>query len=117
VQRIIAGSLDPTVTPLPTATEVPACASAIWWHQARDHVGESRIIQGPVVRTRPGAGGSVWLDIGRAYPDPNGVAVLVQASTGAALAGHTVCVDGRIATLTGPTTIDARGAAGIRIVN
>jgi hypothetical protein len=59
----------------------------------------------------------VWLDIGQAFPDPNGVAVLVQATTAATLAGRTVCIDGRITTLSGPTTIDARGAAGIRIVN
>src|SRR4051794_10153269 len=58
VQRILAGNPAGTLTPEPTATVPPMCASALWWHEARDHVGESRVIQGPVVRTRPGPGDS-----------------------------------------------------------
>src|SRR4051812_29063956 len=87
VQRIIAGNLVPTATPGPTATQAPSCPSALWWYEARDHVGESRVIQGPVVRTRPGPTGSLWLEIGQPYPDPIGLPVLVRAGAGANLAG------------------------------
>src|SRR6476620_6277202 len=39
VQRVIAGNLNPTPLPQPTATQPPVCASALWWYEARDHVG------------------------------------------------------------------------------
>ena len=117
MQRIIAGNLEPTSTPQPTLTQPPSCPSALWWYEARDHVGESRVIQGPVVRTRPGPSGSMWLEIGQPYPDPTGLPVLVRADAGADLAGKTICVDGRIAPIDGGPTIDARGAARIVVVN
>jgi hypothetical protein len=117
VQRIIAGELVPTVTPEPMPTQVPTCARALWWHEVRAHAGESRVIQGPVVRTRPGPGGSTWLEIGQPYPDPTGVAVLVQADGGAALMGKTVCVDGRISASDSVATIDARGATRIVVLD
>ena len=93
------------------------CASALWWHEARDLVGESRVIQGPVVRTRPGPGDSVWLEIGQPYPDPTGLPVLVLARAGDDLAGKTICVDGRITRSDGTPVIDARGAERIVVVN
>ena len=116
-QRIIANNPTPTPTPQPTPTQPPSCACALWWHEARDHLGESRVIQGPVVRARPGGGGSLWLEIGQPYPDPTGLAVLVLERPGADLAGKTICVDGRIATIEGATAIDARGAARIAVIN
>src|SRR5688500_13416504 len=53
VQRIIANKPAPTPTPQPTATAVPSCAGAIWWHEARAHLGEARTVQGRVVGIRP----------------------------------------------------------------
>ena len=63
VQAIIAN--HPTSTPLPAATAAPSptCQNAIWWTEARSHVGESRTIQGTVVATRPTPDGLAMLEI------------------------------------------------------
>src|SRR5436305_1923638 len=82
VQRIIASAPPPTTTPAPTQTPLPTCANAIWWQEARLHVGESRTIQGPVVATRPAANATAMLEVGQPYPDPNGVVVIVPAGNG-----------------------------------
>src|SRR2546421_1372449 len=70
VQAIIAN--HPTSTPLPAATAAPSptCQNAIWWTEARSHVGESRTIPGTVVATRPPPDGLAILEIGQPYPHP-----------------------------------------------
>src|SRR5215813_2272188 len=64
VQRIIAGDLSGTPTPEATPTPVPSCAGAIWWHEARTHVGERRIVEGPVVALRQATTAGMLLEIG-----------------------------------------------------
>ena len=56
VQAIIAN--HPTSTPLPaaTATPGPTCQNAIWWTEARAHLGERR--EEVVLVLRPGRAGS-----------------------------------------------------------
>jgi len=117
VQRIISGSLVPTPQVQPAAAVPTACPSALWWREAREHIGESRYVQGPVVHVRPGPGDSVWLEIGQGYPDPTGLPVLVAAAAASNLAGKMVCLDGRIATSDGSAMIDARGAARIVVLD
>src|SRR4029077_13053410 len=39
----------PPPPPAATATPAPTCANAIWWTEARTHVGEMRTVQGTVV--------------------------------------------------------------------
>ncbi|HEX8966460.1 MAG TPA: hypothetical protein VF937_01180 [Chloroflexota bacterium] len=117
VQAIIAN--NPTATPPPasTPTPTPTCPSAIWWTEARSHLGEARTIQGTVVATRPAPDGAALLEIGQPYPDPTGLAVLVPATAAPPLSGKTVCVAGRIAIAEGRPTIQVRDPAAIVVVN
>ena len=119
VQRIIAGNPPPTPPPEPTATVEPGCAGAIWWHEAHAHVGETRVVQGPVVAVRPASNTSVMLEIGQVYPDPTGMTVIVPAGSATDLAGKSVCVGGRITSSGSASlpTIELRDAASIRVVN
>ena len=118
VQRIIAN--NPTATPPsgPSGTPGPTCPSAIWWTEARSHVGESRTIQGTIVMTRPAADGALMLEIGQPYPDPTGLAVLVPSTADAeSLSGKTVCVTGRVSVVEGRPTVQVRDPAAIIVVN
>ena len=118
VQQIIAN--NPSATPLPAATPTPAptCPNAIWWTDARSHVGESRVIQGAVVGTRPATGGASLLEIGQSYPDPLGLAVIVQSpATKPGLSGKSVCVSGRITIAEGRPTLQVRDPATIVVLD
>src|SRR5579859_3459518 len=87
VQRIIAN--NPTATPLPASTPTPSptCQGAIWWNEARAHVGEQRTVQGTIVAVRTTADGSTLLEIGQPYPDPIGLAVIAPAAAATSLNG------------------------------
>ena len=113
VQAIIAN--HPTSTPLPaaTATPSPTCQNAIWWTEARSHIGESRTIQGTVVATRPAPDGLAMLEIGQRYPDPTGLFAVVPSSTAAGLSGKSVCLPGRISMAEGRPTVQVRDASAI----
>jgi hypothetical protein len=117
VQRMIAGV--PTATPQPPAapTAAPSCPGAIWWHQARAHVGESRTVQGPVVATRSAPDALALLEIGQPYPDPTGLAVVVPATAAPAFNGKTLCVAGAIENDEGTPLIRVRDAAAIVVVD
>ena len=117
VQRIIAGNLSGTAAPEATATPAPACGGAIWWYEARSHVGETRTIQGPVVAIRPEPDARTLLQIGQAYPDPSGITVLLPAGDEARLTGRTICVSGRIGSLTVVPTIELRDASSVFVLN
>jgi hypothetical protein len=115
-QRIIQGNLDPTATPLPTATPKPTCSGAIWWDQARAHVGESRVIQGPVVAIRPAPNATALLEVGQPYPDPTGLAVLLRADAAPAFSGKSICVSGQILNIEGTPTVQVADPSTIRVV-
>ncbi len=119
VQRIIAGNSPVTPTAEPTETPQPGCAGALWWYEARSHIGESRTVQGPVVAARTAPNASIMLTIGQLYPDPTGLAVIVPPGTAASLTGKTVCVAGRITSSgsAGLPTIEVRDVSTIRVVN
>lgn len=117
VQRIIANPPTQTSLPEPTATARPSCDGAIWWTEARSHVGESRKVQGTIVGTRPAPNNGAMLEIGQPYPDPTGLAVLIPAVLANNFSGQTVCVAGRIVTAQGSTTIQVRDASSIVVVN
>lgn len=116
VQRIIAGA--PTATPVPQSTPSPApgCPGAIWWHQARSHVGESRTVEGPVVATRAAPGALAMLEIGQPYPDPAGLAVIVPVGAAPGFAGKMLCVAGAIENDAGTSLIRVREPASIVVV-
>ena len=117
VQRIISNPSTPTPQPQPTSTPAPTCPNALWWTEARGHVGETRTIQGTVVAARPAPGGLTLLELGQLYPDPTGVAVLVSAPAAADLNGKTVCASGRIEIAEGRPTLRLQGAAAITVVS
>lgn len=117
VQRVIAN--NPTATPLPaaTATPAPTCPNAIWWTEARSHVGESRTIQGTIVAFRPAPGGAALLEVGQPYPDPTGLAVLIPSAAAAdTLSGKTVCVAGRIVMTEGRPTLQVRDPSAVVVL-
>lgn len=117
VQVIIAN--HPTATPLPgaTATPSPTCQNAIWWTEARSHIGESRTIQGTVVATRPAPNGLTMLEIGQPYPDPTGIVALAPPDAAAIVNGKTVCVPGRINMTEGRPTIQVRDPSTIVVLD
>ncbi len=117
VQRIIANNSTATATPEATALARPSCPEAIWWHEARTHIGESRKVQGMVVAIRPAPEASVLIEIGQRYPDPTGVAVLVPAAAVSVMDGKTVCVAGRITLAEGRATMRLSDASTIATVN
>jgi uncharacterized protein YdeI (BOF family) len=116
-QRIIANNPAATATPQATAVGRPSCKDAIWWHEARSHVGESLAVQGTIVATRPAPEGLALFEIGQRYPDPTGLVVLVPAAAAPTLDGKTVCVAGRITNNEGRATMRLRDASGIVVVN
>ncbi len=117
VQHIISNPSTPTPLPQPTATPSPSCSNALWWTEARAHVGETRTIQGTVIATRPGPNGVTLLELGQPYPDPIGVAVLLTSTNGADLQGKTVCASGRIELAEGRPTLRLQNLAAITLVS
>ena len=116
VQRIIANNSTRTPEPAPTGTPPPTCENAIWWTDARSHIGESRTIQGMVISSRPAPGGAALLEIGQAYPDPAGIAVIVPSTIASPRSGSTVCVVGRIMLAEGRPTLVVNDATAIQTV-
>jgi hypothetical protein len=116
VQRIIAGNLSGGATPEPTATPAPECGGAIWWYEARSHIGETRTVQGPVVASRSTPDARTLLQIGQPYPDPSGITVLLPQGDEARLAGRTICVLGRIASPATVPTIELHDASSIFVL-
>lgn len=117
VQLIIANKSTPTPQPAPTATPRPTCPNAIWWTEARTHTGETRTIQGTVVATRPATAGATLVEVGQPYPDPTGLAVLLQSGNAESLTGKSVCVAGRISLDEGRPTLQVRDLSAISVVN
>ena len=117
VQAIIANHSTSTPLPAATATPNPTCQNAIWWTEARSHVGESRTVQGTVVATRPAPDGLTMLEIGQPYPDPTGLLALFPPSAATGLSGKTVCLPGRISMAEGRPTVQVRNASAIVVLD
>ena len=114
VQQIIANKPTSTPLPAPTATPVPTCPDAIWWTEARAHVGESRTVQGPIVGNRPTPAGGTLLEMGQPYPDPTGLALLLAPnSTTPPQSGQMVCAAGRIEVVEGRPALQLQGPIAV----
>jgi hypothetical protein len=117
VRRILAGDQGGTPTPSATPTPRPSCADAIWWYEARAHVGEQRTVEGPVVRVRRLPGGTL-LELGQLYPDPTGFAVLLTGPLAAqTYADKSVCVSGTITVDEGTPTVRGGDMIAIRVLD
>jgi hypothetical protein len=117
VQAIIANKSTPTPPPEPTPTPKPTCPSAIWWSEARNHAGETHTIQGTVVAARAAPGGGTLVEVGQPYPDPTGLAILVESGSPADMTGKTICVAGRISLDEGRPTLQVRDPTAFRVVD
>jgi hypothetical protein len=117
VQVIISNASTATPLPAGTATPAPTCPNAIWWTEARTHVGETRTIQGTVVGTRLGPAGGQLLEVGLPYPDPLGLAITVGSGDASSLAGKTVCATGQIHLLEGRPTLQLPDATSVKSVD
>ena len=117
VQKIIANNYTPTPQPAPTMTPTTTCKDAIWWMDARSHLGESKTVQGTIVATRQSPNGGKLLELGQAFPDPTGLAVLLSSDWAPAAPGKTVCVAGRINLIEGRATLQVRDATTIQVLD
>lgn len=119
VRRILAG--DRTATPSPSPTPAPGAScpggAAMWWYEARTHVGELVTIEGPVVRVRQLEGGRGVLEIGQFYPDPTGVNVVVGVPLAEQTFNNaTVCVSGTLVATDSGAAMQVGGLDAIRVV-
>ncbi|MBV9582868.1 MAG: hypothetical protein JO057_30150 [Chloroflexi bacterium] len=117
VQIIISNPSTPTPTPAATDTPTPTCPNAIWWNDARTHVGEVRSVQGTLVATRAAPAGGQLLEVGLPYPDPLGLAIVLGSGDASALAGKSVCATGQIRMLEGRPTLQLQDATGVKLVD
>jgi hypothetical protein len=117
VQRIIANNRTATPTPSPTELPAPSCRGAIWWHEARAHIGESRTVQGPVVSMRPTSNATMLIQLGQPYPDPIGFVVVAPSADLPNLQGQNVCAAGKIVRIEGMPTVRVRDAAAVKIAD
>ena len=117
VQQILANKPTSTALPAATATPEPSCPNAIWWTEARAHVGESRTVQGPIVGKRLAPAGGTLLEMGQPYPDPTGLAVFLTSDNAtAALNGQMVCAAGRIEVVEGRPALQLQGPSSIAVL-
>lgn len=76
-------SISPEISPeteTPTTTEAVLPAGAIWWYEAKDHIGDRLTVSGPVVGARYGVtsnGQPTWLNIGKDYPSSERFVVII----------------------------------------
>jgi hypothetical protein len=115
VQAIIANKPTQTPIPLGTATPTPSCRDALWWSDARLHVGETRTVQGMVVGHRSGSSGFLLLELGQPYPDPTGILVRVPQTPDPETEGHTVCATGKIVMDEGTTVIELANISALKV--
>jgi hypothetical protein len=115
-QRIISNPPTPASTPQATPAPRPTCNDALWWHEARAHLGETRTVQGAVVGTRPAPNGGVLLEIGQSVTDPTSVGVLVPARLADGLQDKQVCAAGRIDSTEGRPLMVVQDPANLRVL-
>lgn len=103
------------------------CSEAIAWNDAASYAGEQRTVRGPVVDTtyaESSQGQPTFLNLGRAYPDPDRFTVVIWRDTRTSFdqrpefmfAGQEVCVTGEIQMYEGSPEIELPGRNAIEIV-
>jgi hypothetical protein len=102
--------------------ELPA--GAIWWYEAKDHIGDRLTVCGPVVDSNWASGTSgkpTFLNIGKPYPDPDRFTVVIwidyrsnfPQSPEDYYLGKTICITGLITEYEGIAEIEAQSPTQI----
>jgi hypothetical protein len=103
--------------------ELPA--GAIWWYEAKDHIGDRLTVCGPVVDSNWASGSSgkpTFLNIGEPYPDPDRFTVVIwidyrsnfPQSPEDYYLGKNICVTGLIIEYDGSTEIEVQSPDDIQ---
>jgi hypothetical protein len=102
------------------------CRSAVSWQEAHDHVDMVAEVRGPVARARYAqsrAGRPAFLDLGRPYPDPDRVTVVIWGRHRGAFGrpehryrGRVICAIGRVELVGGVPHIEVTTPSQIRVV-
>ncbi len=119
-------SFAPAPLPKPTASASDAGGETIAWSEAQNYVGQTKTVCGTVARANYAAqttGKPTYLDLGRAYPDPARVSVLIwgesreKFSTPPEIAykDKPICVTGVIKLYRGLVEIEVKAATQIQI--
>jgi hypothetical protein len=113
----IAGADSPTTMPASMLTTAPV---TINWDQAKDYIGQTVTVTGPVIGTHD-FGGAAVLNIGKDYPDPGRFTVYLSADNRAAMPpdldnGKTISVTGTLKTFHDVPEIEA-DSAHITVIN
>jgi hypothetical protein len=117
-----------TKTPSPAATITPLIlpSGALSWEKARSVTGLSATLCGPVIGAhyaKDSRGAPTFLNIGRPYPDPSRLTVVIWGENRRAFAtppetayaGKTVCVNGAVQEYRGAIEIEVSAPAQIGI--
>ena len=107
---------SPTTMPATMPTTTP---SSITWDQAKDHIGQSVTVTGPVVGTHD-FGDAAVLNIGKDYPSPDRFTVYIPADKRTGIPddldeGKTISVTGKVKLFEDVPEI-AADAAQIKII-
>jgi hypothetical protein len=113
----IAAADSPTTMPTAVPTTAPV---SINWDQAKDYIGQSVTVTGPVIGIHD-FGGAAVLNIGKDYPDPDRFTVYISADNRAGMPadldnGKTISVTGTLKTFHDVPEIEA-DSAHITITN
>ncbi len=113
----IAGADSPTTMPASMPTTAPV---SINWDQAKNYIGQTVTVTGPVVGTHD-FGGAAVLNVGKDYPDPDRFTVYISADNHPGMpadldSGKTISVTGTLKTYHDVPEIEA-DSAHITVIN
>jgi len=117
----------PTATPVPSPTPIPPTPTEelpIHWNQAKDFIGETKTVCGPVKSAffaENSEGQPTFLNIGKDYPDPARFSVIIWEEDRAnftiapeqAYLNQTICITGEIQEYDGIAEIFAEDSSQI----
>lgn len=109
----------PTTLPESAVTMPTTTPSTIRWDEAKDHIGQTVTVIGPVVGSRD-FGGPAVLNIGKDFPDPSRFTVFIAPEKRAGVpndlyVGKTISVTGTLKSFHDVPEIEA-GAADITVI-
>jgi hypothetical protein len=97
----MAAADSPATAPVASPATAPTTAPiSLTWDQAKDHIGETAIVTGPVIGTHD-FGGAAVLNVGKDFPDPARFTVFIAKDKRAGMpddldTGKTISVTGTL---------------------